>query len=50
MSVIKTDHSLTAVEYAGRFFTQGTALKIAPVAVDALSQWWHEHRKEFVGK
>jgi hypothetical protein len=50
MQVIKTDPSLTSVEYAGRSFTNGTKAKIKPVAVEALSQWWDEHRKEFVGK
>jgi len=46
MSVIRTDSSLKAVEYAGRYFTQGTELKIKPVATDYLSQWWTEHRNE----
>lgn len=50
MHVIKTDPSLTAVEYAGRSFADGTKVKIKPVAVEVLSKWWDEHRQEFVGK
>jgi hypothetical protein len=50
MQVIKTDPSLTAVEYAGRFFAGGTKANIKPIAVEALSKWWDEHRQEFVGK
>lgn len=41
--VLKTDSSLRAVEYAGRYFTQGTDLKIKPLAIDYLLQWWTEH-------
>jgi hypothetical protein len=47
MDVMKNDSSLSAVEYAGRYFTSGTEQKIKPVAVDVLSRWWDEHRKEF---
>jgi hypothetical protein len=50
MHVIKTDPSLTALEYAGRSFADGTKVKIKPVAVEALSKWRDEHRQEFVGK
>lgn len=50
MNVMKTDSSLTAVEYAGRHFTSGTNQKIKPLAVEHLSNWWREHRQEFEGK
>jgi hypothetical protein len=50
MKVMKTDASLSAVEYAGRYFTEGTGQKIKPVAVQFLAPWWDEHRQEYVGK
>jgi hypothetical protein len=50
MGIMKADTSLTAAEYAGRFFTQGTDQKIKAMALDYLEQWWSEHRQEFVGK
>jgi hypothetical protein len=46
IEVIRSDASMKAVEYAGRYFTEGAALKIKPVAIDYLSQWWSEHRNE----
>ena len=50
MQVMKTDPSLTAVEYAGRYFTSGTNQKIKPLAVERLSSWWEQHRQEFQDK
>lgn len=50
MAVMKGDESLTAVEYAGRYFTKGTGQKIKPLALAHLSAWWQEHREEFVAK
>jgi hypothetical protein len=50
MEIMKTDTSLTAAEYAGRYFTQGTDQKIKAMALEYLSQWWNEHRQEFIGK
>lgn len=47
MDVIKTDASLKAVEYAGRYFDQATNQKTNPLAVDDLSKWWIEHRTEY---
>lgn len=47
MNIMKTDDSLTAVEYAGRHFTSGTKQKIKPMAVEYLDNWWKEHRSEF---
>jgi len=46
LDVMKTDSNLTTVEYAGRYFTQGANLKIKPLAVDYLAQWWSEHEQE----
>jgi hypothetical protein len=45
--VMKTDSSLTAVEYAGRYFTQATGQHIRPLAVEYLVQWWDQHSGEF---
>jgi hypothetical protein len=39
-----------ALEYAGRNFTLLTDLKIKPLAVDYLAQWWKEHREESASK
>jgi hypothetical protein len=50
MSVMKNDPSLTAAEYAGRYFTQQTGQNIKPMALDFLVTWWNEHRHEFEGK
>lgn len=50
INVMKTDSSLTAVEYAGRHFTAGTEQKIKPMAVEYLEDWWAEHRHEFQQK
>jgi hypothetical protein len=50
MQVMRTDSSLDVVEHAGRFFTQGTDQKIKPLAVSHLSDWWEEHRQEFIEK
>jgi len=42
--VIQHDKSLKAVEYAGRYFTQEAQLKVKPLAVDRLIQWWNENK------
>lgn len=47
MHVMKIDQSLTAVEYAGRYFTTDTNLNIKPLAVDYLAQWWAANRKNY---
>lgn len=44
MEVMRSDASLTAVEFAGRYFTAGADLKIKPVAVDYLYDWWLKTR------
>lgn len=50
INVMKHDASLTAVEYAGRFFTAETGQKIKPMAVQYLVAWWDQHRPEFQEK
>lgn len=50
IDVMTHDTSLTAVEYAGRFFTEGTGQKIKPMAVQYLVTWWDQHRSEFLEK
>jgi hypothetical protein len=44
MDVMRTDSSLAAVEFAGRYFTSGADLKIKPLAVDYLYEWWQKNR------
>lgn len=50
LNVMQTDLSLTAVEYAGRYFTSGTNQNIKPLAVKYLANWWRKHRQEFKEK
>ena len=50
VDVMKTDSHLTVCEYAGRYFTQGTELKIKPLALDYLIQWWSGNRSKFEEK
>jgi hypothetical protein len=52
INVIKSDASLTAAEYAARYFLEGTSLtnKFSPMAWDELYGWWSQHRQEFVAK
>jgi hypothetical protein len=45
--VIENDPSLTAVEYAGRYFTEQAGLKIKPLAVDDLLKWWRDNKDRF---
>lgn len=42
--VIERDQSLTAVEYAGRYFTEEAGLKIKPLAIDDLLKWWRDNK------
>ena len=51
LNVMQKDSSLTAVEYAGRYFISGTdQKKIKPLDVEYLGNWWREHRQEFKEK
>jgi hypothetical protein len=45
--VMKTCDSLTTLEYAGRHFTSGADLKIKPLAVDYLLDWWEKNKGTF---
>ena len=38
--VIQRDQSLKAVEYAGRYFTQAAELKLKPLAIKQILDWW----------
>jgi len=42
--VIRTDRSLKAVEYAGRFLSGVLNVKVKPLAIDALLQVWEQKR------
>jgi hypothetical protein len=50
IEVMKKDHSLTASEYAGRYFAQGAGLQVKAMALDYFDDWWGKHRQEFVDK
>jgi hypothetical protein len=50
INVMLNDNSLTAVEYAGRFFTSGTGQNIKPMAVDYIVNWWKKHKLEYKEK
>lgn len=50
ISVIETDDSLKAVEYAGRYFTKATKTNFKPLATLALIQWWKDNRATFKEK
>lgn len=47
VTVMKEESSLTALEYAGRYFTQGTNQKVKPLAVRHLLDWWEKHKSEY---
>jgi hypothetical protein len=40
IDVLKTDSSLNALEYAGRFFAASADLKLKPLAVPEFVAWW----------
>ena len=48
VEVLETDRSLKACEYAGRYFTKGTELKIKPLAIDYLLDWWEENKNQYI--
>lgn len=47
MEVMKTDPSLGAMEYAGRYFAQEAGLNIKAMALPYFADWWKHHREEF---
>jgi len=44
IEVLKTDDSLVAVEYAGRYFAEGASLSKDPLAVDEFVSWWEANK------
>lgn len=44
IDIIEKDDNLIAIEYAGRYFTQGADLKIKPLAIEYLMKWWKENK------
>lgn len=45
VDIIRNDKSLTAVEYAGRFFSQGAGIKLHPLAVKDVLKWWEQNKE-----
>jgi len=50
IDVIKNDSSLTAVEYAGRYFKSESGQKIKPLAAENFINWWKNNRDSFKEK
>lgn len=44
VDVIRNDESLQVVEYAGRYFAQGTGNKFKPIAITHHLRWWEENK------
>jgi hypothetical protein len=44
VDVLRSDESLQVVEYAGRYFAQGTGDKLKPIAIGPHLKWWEEHK------
>jgi hypothetical protein len=42
--VLKSEQSLKALEYAGRYFTQGAGLQLKPLAVEVMLDWWAKNQ------
>lgn len=42
--VLRDDDSLQVVEYAGRWFAQGTGDKLKPLAIPLHLKWWEENK------
>lgn len=45
--VLKSDNSLRAVEYAGRYFSKATGLKKKTLAVLEFLDWWEKNKNDF---
>jgi hypothetical protein len=48
VEVLGTDKSLKACEYAGRYFKEGTELKVKPLAIDDMLDWWEENKDQYI--
>ena len=44
VDVLRTDESLRVVEYAGRYFAQGTGDRFKPIAIKQHLEWWSENK------
>lgn len=44
VEVIRSDESLLVVEYAGRYFEEGTGDKFKPLAIEQHLEWWKENK------
>ncbi len=44
VDVIRNDESLLVVEYAGRYFEEGTGDKFKPLATEKHLEWWKENK------
>jgi hypothetical protein len=44
VDVIRSDESLQVIEYAGRYFAQGTGDKLKPIAIGPHLKWWEENK------
>ncbi len=44
VEVIRSDESLLVVEYAGRYFEEGTGDKFKPLAIEQHLEWWEKNK------
>ena len=44
VDVLRSDESLLVVEYAGRYFNDGTGDKFKPLAIEQHLKWWEENK------
>lgn len=42
------ENSLRAVEYAGRYFKQGSGLKVNPLATEFMTKWWENNKERMI--
>ncbi len=44
VDVLRDDENLEVVEYAGRYFAEGTGDKLKPIAIEQHLEWWKENK------
>ena len=44
VDVLRNDENLQVVEYAGRYFAEGTGDKLKPIAIEQHLEWWKENK------
>jgi hypothetical protein len=44
VDVLQNEQSLNALEYAGRYFTEGAGLQLKPLAVQEMLAWWADNQ------